>query len=217
MLSRRGVLALIGSGWCSFASGNKDFWNQKDPAAWTADEVEELLSKSPWAKQATVEYAAGATDHRVWGETPPGFPGGGRLPQKGGGRSRPVRSSAYRVTWASAAPILAATKTPLPDAFRDHFTLSVSGLLPGSSLTSPDRLDDLKQFTTLKPKTRALAQAGVVEWQAASKTLLFGFSRDILEFSKTDPVADFETKIGRLGLKVRFEPKEMIYRGQLAL
>src|ERR1700733_7031754 len=34
--------------------GASDFWNKKDPSAWTSEEVLRLATKSPWATTARV-------------------------------------------------------------------------------------------------------------------------------------------------------------------
>lgn len=38
-------------------SAASDFWNKKEPSAWSAEEVETLKTKSPWAKKIRGEYA----------------------------------------------------------------------------------------------------------------------------------------------------------------
>ncbi len=57
------MTALAGGGWlalgsrCAFAA---DFWNKKEPAEWSAQELDTLKTKSPWAKKVHGEMAAGA-------------------------------------------------------------------------------------------------------------------------------------------------------------
>src|ERR1039457_966547 len=55
-----------------------EFWNDKQADAWSASEIEKLLSRSPWAKEADVDldldgFAGAPPD----GGPPGGFPGGG--------------------------------------------------------------------------------------------------------------------------------------------
>jgi len=150
----------------------------------------------------------------------------------GGGGSGRNTTSSYTgtVRWESAQPILDALKTPLPEAFAGHYVISVSSipLTVGrrssqsedgdSSKQSQDRLDDLKQFTTIQPKGKEIAQAGVVQQEISSGTiLLFGFSRETLQLTAEDKELDFTTRLGRLIVKAKFIPKEMLYHGQLAL
>ena len=37
----------------------KEFWNEKTPEQWTPAEVELLLNKSPWAREASISYYGG--------------------------------------------------------------------------------------------------------------------------------------------------------------
>src|SRR5881628_1422795 len=59
--SRRALLrSLSGSGLLLFVDSlatGADFWNKKDAASWSADEVEQIKTKSPWAKRVHAEMA----------------------------------------------------------------------------------------------------------------------------------------------------------------
>ena len=161
--------------------------------------------------------------------------GGGRRMggNQGGGRGQ-QRGTLYKgtVRWESAQPVLDALKTPLPDAFANHYVIAVIGFpLPSSQRryqdeegdnpprrSQEDTLDNLKHFTTLQPKGKELAQAGVVQQQTSSNSnLLFGFSKDSLTLTKGDKEVLFSTTLGRLVIRAKFNPKEMLYRGQLAV
>jgi len=215
VMTRRQALALPGLAACGrLLAANDTFWNTKDPADWTAEEIDRLLTHSPWAKDATVGELPQSNDHRVWSEsTPMGGPPGG-IPRRT--RDRTVRSG-YEATvrWASAAPILAATKTPLPEKFREHHTIAVIGLpLPADKT---EKADEMSQFASLRSKGHDLVQPGVVEWQPASRTLLFGFSREILQLGKSDRTVMFSAQLARFDVKATFELNEMKYRGALAV
>ncbi|HXB74560.1 MAG TPA: hypothetical protein VNY05_40370 [Candidatus Acidoferrales bacterium] len=195
ILTRRSVLALAGVG---FAGGPRlcaavvDFWNKKAPEEWSTEEIDRLLTKSPWAKEVSAPYAAGAGDSR-------GMPGSGRnggggigIPGIGnigmGGRGRGGRgteggrggSSGYQgtVRWESAAPILAALKAPLPDGFEGRYVISVNGfpMMPSRSQTrtgegeTPDssRRSREEEFENLK----GLSSLQVTGKQAKGKELV---------------------------------------------
>ena len=62
MLSRRGALALAAAGllpWRRLAASSGEFWNKKDPAQWTSEEIDRLITKSPWAKEVSAQFVAG--------------------------------------------------------------------------------------------------------------------------------------------------------------
>jgi len=73
-LSRRKILLLASTaavqGWLPLDGGDSGFWNKKDPAEWTAEEIHKLTTDSPWAKPVTA----------VSGNE------GGGVPATGGGR-----------------------------------------------------------------------------------------------------------------------------------
>jgi hypothetical protein len=154
--------------------------------------------------------------------------GGGR---NGGGRGA---GSTYKgtVRWESAQPILDALKIPLPEAFANHYVISVRDipLIPerrrpeddddsdSQSMALKNAVDNLKQFTTLQPKGRELAQAGIVQQMTPGGTyFLFGFAKEFLDFGKNDREVDFTTRLGRILVKARFDIREMTYHGKLAV
>ena len=173
---------------------------------------------------------------------PRGRMGGGR---NGGGYPRPGgNTSNYKgtVRWESAQPILDALKTPLPEAFAKHYVIGVrdiplieerppqpqenpddSGqdspkLSTPNTTSSKQTLDNLKQFTSLQPKGRDMAQPGVVQQMPPGGTyFLFGFSKELLDFGKKDHEVEFSTRLGRLLVKAKFDPSEMLYHGKLAV
>ena len=62
LVSRRTVLQFAGVALAPWNAirlvAASDFWNTKDPDAWTHDEVAKLLKKSPWAKEVIGERSA---------------------------------------------------------------------------------------------------------------------------------------------------------------
>jgi hypothetical protein len=265
ILSRRDLFLLVGGGlvaWRPLLATTSGFWNKKPPQDWSSDEIDALITKSPWAKEAS---AQGAAPEGGYG-SPSGSPNGGGYPggssgggigmprigipgiggiggmggggrrmggNQGGGR-RQQGGTLYKgtVRWESAQPVLDALKTTLPDAFANHYVIAVIGFpLPTSHRrfqdeqgdnpprqSQDDSLDNLKQFTTLQPKGKELAQAGVVHQPTSSNSnLLFGFSKDSLTLIKDDKEVLFSTRLGRLVIRAKFNPNEMLYHGQLAV
>jgi len=270
-LTRRGVFMLAAgvgfAAWGRVYGSNSEFWNKKEPAEWTSAEIDQLISKSPWAKQVGAQYSrdrgdggypndegypggggggrggmggggpmggGGGPMGGIPGIGGPGMGGGGMGGGRGrGGRGRqPMESVQGTVRWESAKPVLDALKTPLPEAFANHYVIGVSGFpLNGgsrrgsqgdsdsSSQSNQDMLDQLKSLTYLAPKGRDGAQPGLVQQapSAGSPTLLFGFSKDILALKPEDKEVIFSSKLGRLLVKTKFNLKDMMYHGELAL
>ena len=148
MLTRREVLAISGVGVVVGGGLNAaaaEFWDRKDPKDWTQEEIDLLLTRSPWAKQVTASSATGV----VGGLPRPGVGIGGIGLGMGRRRGNPVPHAASgkaTVRWESAEPIRDAAKTALPEGFKEHYVLGVWGLEAGGDV------DDLKQFATLEPR-----------------------------------------------------------------
>lgn len=252
ILTRRSALLLAGAGitaWVRLDAAVVEFWEKKPPSEWTSEEIDRLITKSPWAKEVAAEYAPEANGSGS-GPLGGGAPGSGRprvgiggIPGLGGrggrgnrGGERQGGASSYKgtVRWESAKPILEAMKAPLPEQFANHYAIGVNGIpvLGGSREASQgdrdetdsrrpsqdDQFDNLKQFTTLQPKGKELAQAGVVHRQVSSgSSFLFGFSRELLPLSTGDSEVVFSTRLGQLTVKAKFSLKEMLYHSELAL
>src|ERR1700694_4001018 len=76
VLSRRTLLAFLSSAAglrMRLNAADSDFWNRKEPPAWTPEEIDLLLRKSPWAKPVTPWYVSlpPPSGHRPWDERPP--------------------------------------------------------------------------------------------------------------------------------------------------
>jgi len=171
-----------------------------------------------------------------------GFPGGGvGMPgggmgggRRGGGRGGRGGEGAPQikgtVRWESAKPILEALKTPLPESLANRYVISVSGFpldsgrsrrsqSEDSEQSSDDMLERLKSFTSLHPKGKEPAQPGVVEKQVSvdGSNLLFGFAKDLVVLDRHDTEVDFATQIGSLIVRTKFNLKQMLYHGELAV
>lgn len=248
-LTRRGVLTLAtGAGIASwgrlYASGG-DFWNKKEPADWSSEEIDQLTTKSPWSKPVNAQMPTdqggygsqggqGGQGGGMGGPRVGGIPGMGGGGMGGGGmgggrrgRGGGQATESYKgtVRWESAKPIGEALKTPLPEAFANHYVISVSGfpLSTGRRRSqddsdNTDNLDRLKSVTYLQPKDKRDLQPGVVQQQTSySGSVLFGFSRELVTLKPEDKEVAFITQFGRLNVKAKFNLKEMLYRGELAV
>ena len=243
MHTRRDLLAIA----AAFAAGRiyasgGDFWNKKDPSEWTGQEIDQLTTHSPWAKEvnasAPADYGSrkqspnGQGGGGGMGSPRPtigipgvggigGMGGGGRRNPDGGGRN-PVESFKGTIRWESAKPILDALKGKVPEAFSNHYVISVSGVpINGRYQRSEDEeadVDRLKGVTFLEVRGKRDLQPGVVQQQTSSYgSVLFGFSKEMLTIAADDKDVLFTTTFGRLNLKAKFTLKEMLYRGELAV
>src|SRR4029077_5116405 len=85
-LTRRGALMLAAgacvTGWRRLDAFNSDFWNKKEPAEWSAQEIEQLTTNSPWSKEVSAHFARDESE-----QSGPcgGYPGGGGGYPGGGG------------------------------------------------------------------------------------------------------------------------------------
>lgn len=157
-LTRRGLLMLAAGAQASLRldAGNSDFWNKKEPAEWSSEEIDKLVTKSPWARQVNASSAAmsrqyGGSGGNGGGVGDPGigggggsYPGGGGMGYPGGGGmgGRGMGGGGRRgsgagpmplsytatVRWESAKPVQEALKTPLPEGLAGAYVISVSGV-----------------------------------------------------------------------------------------
>ena len=146
--TRRTAFRMAGAGFLvslagPFAVAASDFWNRKQPSAWSNDEIQLLTTRSPWAKETAIQFTQDAT-FTTGGEDGPQvgnggvisaprsqsggsfeMGGGGRDPHGGAGREPVV------VRWDSAQPILDALAIPLKSELKGRYAISVSNLPVG--------------------------------------------------------------------------------------
>jgi hypothetical protein len=218
ILSRRHWILLAGAGLTSWSNlngfGGQEFWETKDPAEWNADEIAKLLMKSPWAKAVSAERVKTQKNSGPVGMGGPRtrIPGSSRTPS-----TRTVTTYQGTVVWESAAPVRAALKTKLPDGFEGQYVLGVSGV-PLAKSESKGAMDRLRQVTTLQIKNRLPLEAAGVQVQHENGTVyLFGFSREGLALSGDSKEMVFTTHMGNTLFTAKFNPKDMLYHGELSV
>src|SRR6202790_4885317 len=160
-LSRRAFVT--GLGFAAAAYGwAKDFWNDKKPSDWTEDETQQMLTKSPWAKDTSIfdsathkgvssaPYAGGAYGRRRYES-----PDGKSLPTVSG-----MKGWGATVRWESALPVRDAMKAPKTADADENYVIALVGDIPGASVPSDDdnaaerqqKMDILKESTRLERK-----------------------------------------------------------------
>jgi hypothetical protein len=214
----------IGFGIPVWAAAGKPFWDEKEPQNWTDDERQELLTKSPWARAATIHNDPGFGGLTGRGNTSSstmnrrGRPSGGVATTPD-----PVITGRYEavVRWESALPVREASKNKSKDDPAANYILSVNGDLPMIGRRSNDesegefaqRLDMLKQYTRLEKRGDPIYLNKI---SYATAGTLFYFERNDL-IRTGDHQVTFITKLGPIDVKAKFALKEMLYRGKLEL
>jgi hypothetical protein len=226
-LSRRAFVS--GLGFAAAAYGwAKDFWNDKKPADWTEDEIQQMLTRSPWSKDASIFDSA---THKGVSSAP--FAGGiyGPEYESPDGKSLPtvrgLKGFKAIVRWESALPVRDAMKATASAVADKNYIIALLGDIPGASVPSDDddaaerqqKLDVLKESTRLERKDDPLELQRV---KVAPRTplspggTLYYFSR-VLPITPKDGQVTFVTKVGPLELKCKFALREMLYHGNLEL
>ena len=215
VITRRMAILGIGLGsslaaW-GFAPGES--WNDKQPSEWSEKDLQRLMTKSPWAKEATPEINFDGMGGPGMAGPPMGGPGMGGP----GGPGGPFDMGVV-VRWESAAPLRDAAKSKLPLDPSKSYVVGVSGLPTELVAGTGDlSLKSLKETTSLQSKGKASIAPNHFIVSDQDGALLFYFPADADPISPEDKEVVFRTKIGVFGLRVKFVPKDMRYRGKPAL
>lgn len=227
-LSRRTFVTGLGFAAAAFGWA-KDFWNDKKPADWTDDEIQQMLSKSPWAKDASIfdsathkglasaPLAGGAYGRRRYDS-----PNGKSLPTVGG-----IKGWSAIVLWESALPVRDAMKAPKTADVDENYIIALVGDIPGASVPTDDdsaaerqqKMDVLKESTRLERRDDPLELQRVAiapRTPVSPAGTLYYFSR-VLPLTPEDKQVTFVTKVGPLEVKCKFTLRDMLYHGNLEL
>jgi hypothetical protein len=215
-MTRRTAVFMALASFRGRAYGAKEFWNEKKPADWTSEEIDLLLNKSPWAKEAAVSYYGGQNGPL---NNNPGNSGNQRARRNASSGTSPSAASPADwkaiIRWESALPVREALKSSPPDAER-FYILNMVGDVPSGGAT---QFETLKQVTKLEHKGDAILLSRVAVAPKTALSLsgtLFYFSRD-LALRIEDKQAMFSTKLGPIDVKCKFTLRDMMVRGNLEL
>jgi len=214
----------VGLGGAAVSAWAKDFWNDRKPSEWTPEQIQQLLTKSPWAKDASIFDRSAIK----------GVPSGGRSAQSSrrGARTTTGRGGAApsggvskgwkgTVRWDSALPIQDALKAPKsPDADK-NYVIALVGDVPAAGIPNDgdDAAERQQKMDILQAATRIERRGEPIELQQVKLVpagTLFYFSR-VLPLSLDDKQVTFVTKLGPLEVKCKFILRDMLYRGALEL
>ncbi|MDP9172061.1 MAG: hypothetical protein M3N54_15695 [Acidobacteriota bacterium] len=227
-LSRRAFVTGLGFTAATYGWA-RDFWNDKKPADWTEDEIQQMLTRSPWAREASIFDSA---THKGVSSAPyAGGIYGSRRYESPDGKSLPtvrgLKGWGAIVRWESALPVREAMKAAkLADAEKNYI-IALIGEIPAASVPSEDddgaerqrKLDVLKESTRLERRDDPLELQRV---KIAPRTPLspsgtfYYFSR-MLPITAEDKQVTFVTKVGPLEVKCKFTLRDMFYHGSLEL
>jgi hypothetical protein len=204
IISRRQLFLLAGAT-LRMGASEPPFWNAKPPAEWSTGDIYQLVNHSPWANPVQAwrsvlwDYADQARGGRRGLPPPP--------PQDFGPQGV--------VTWESARPIRDALKTQLPGVFANFYVIGVDGIPTGGPLRN-----NLRRLTVLrsngKPKWSVKASVGR-ELIRNSAVYAFGFPKADAPIGPDTGDVVFQTQFGQWMIQAKFRPREMLYRGELAL
>ena len=214
----------------TLSAWTKDFWNDKKAADWTDEEIQQMLTKSPWAKEASIFDSAA---HKGLSSAPRMAGTGRRSRGTATNTGNPTPSEGYPaawkavVRWESALPVRDAMKAAKSRDVEENYIIAVIGDIPGVAVPTDDDepAERQQKLETLRETTRVERRDDPLELQQAKIAprtsrspagTLFYFSR-VLPITPEDKQVTFVTKVGPLEVKCKFTLRDMLYRGNLEL
>jgi len=217
-------------------------WKTKPPAQWTEQDAQQILNRSPWAREIGGGLAGRKSEDQLREGGQMGQPTGvgyeGVDPKDsgpkvdlnvfgGGGSDRSLRSQnrgiPLKVVWESAMPVRVAefkTQTTEPPTLEgDGYRIAVYGI-PGPDFNKdPKQLGDpLKEYAALKREGKKDVKPVRVEvfhrQDGLAVVYLFPLSAEI---APKDERVEFDAHIGRIHANHIFDLREMNILGKLEL
>jgi hypothetical protein len=206
-----------------------DFWDEKDFTSWTPQQIEKILTDSPWAKKATIVVGSlrEAETSGGFSSGGAGFGGGGGAGRgsDGGGEFSGVRRLTTTVVWISALPVRqaiarlrAGVDAPvLPGEDEAFYVVAVAGM--PTRVAQAGTLGEVMEKTALKSKRKEPikpADIRIVPESQQTVRVEFVFPRSNA-ITLDDKEIEFVTKMGAADITKKFGLAEMVVRGRLAL
>jgi hypothetical protein len=212
-----------------------DFWEEKDFTTWSPQQIDKMLTDSPWAKKATIVLGSLKEGGSGGGfqSGGAGFGGGGGAAgasDGGGGEFSGVRRITATVAWISALPVRqaiarlrAGVDAPvLPDDKRlpedeAFYVVAVAGM--PIRVAQASKLGEVRDKTALKSKRKEPikpADIRVVPDGNQTVRVEFVFPKGNA-FDLEDKEVEFVTKMGAADIAKKFTLADMMVRGRLAL
>jgi hypothetical protein len=207
-------------------------WKGKnpDPSKWTAAELEQVLSTSPWSQTANAEFPETRNDDPVSvyalpGAQQAGLPGGSKAAATDGRWDGGVAKNTGRgqvptlpvlVRWDSAAPVrqaLLLSHESTPEESSKDYIITVLGLV---SAGKDQPLEGLMGHSSLKASGKPVIAAEDAKVDAKTGAVHLYFPRSSA-ITTADKDVVFSTRFGSLTVVKKFRLAEMMYHGRLEL
>jgi hypothetical protein len=218
----------------------------KDSSQWSADDVERILTSSPWGRVAGATFDTPADDEEQGVPLPPGNQAGdsrGATDGKwDGGVSKNSTGSVptlqVTVRWDSALPMVKASQRGAgnlalsEEDLKKFYVITVVGLVPSTNSKHPTKpangspdstpvdpelmLSGIQSQSHLFFPNRPSVRPDDVKLDAKTGALRFYFPRSS-SIALGDKEVLFSTHYGRLTVRLRFRLKDMLYKGVLEL
>ncbi len=211
-----------------------DFWEEKDFTTWSPQQIDKMLTDSPWAKKATIVVgslqAEGLGGFQSGGAGVGGGGGAARDSDGGGSEFQGVRRITVTVAWISALPVRqaiarlrAGVDAPvLPDDKRlpedeAFYVVAVAGM--PTRVAQAGALKEVLERTVLRSKRKEAIKPADIRIVPESKQTVrveFVFPKSNA-ITLDDKEVEFVTKIGAADITRKFGLADMTVRGRLAL
>jgi hypothetical protein len=221
-------------------------WKSKPPAQWTEEDAQQILTRSPWAREIGGGVAGRKSEDQLREGGMMGQPKGigyDGIDPKGsepkvtpemlyvftgpGGDDRSPRSRdrsiVLRVCWESALPVrLAELKTHTmepPTLDSQGYQIAVYGIPGPESTQDPKKLGDpLREYAALKREGKKDVKPARVEvFQRQNGVVVVYLFPFSAEITRKDERVEFDAHIGRIHVDHTFELKDMEILGKLEL
>jgi hypothetical protein len=224
MLASSGILALLPPAGLA-AKG----WVDKKPAEWSPSDIQTILNRSAWTREAGLEFTPDAID------APGGKTGRRATAVEGLSDKRTLTGFKVLVRWESGLPVRLARRTASPaNNDTEHYVLSISrvptaflaalspaGQARQDATTGPNTADmaRIAQFSSLQRDGKDPIPADRADWSASDfeSRIMISFSKGSQPIELPDREVTFVSRIGDLIVRTPFILKEMVYRGKLEL
>ena len=196
-------------------SGSEDrFWEKQDPSTWTPEQVTQFITASPWAKQVTAVLTS--NDSNMAASAPRSGSGGGRrgavYSSRGGSGSTAPGMPKFQgiVRWVSAQPMQQLLKLKLPENFKGHYVISVTGLPIGEdpAVLAEQTTLQIKRGDAVHPET-------AYQDPNDTATVYFAFLPSMVD-ANSGKTAQFSMVAAPFEIKAKFILGEMKIHGEPA-